>query len=158
MQCSKHPEHAAAGVCSYSGKPYCADELVEVEGRLYSRDNLTAVFNESKARAAAQQPPPPPMVFMNAGGASSSSSAAAAVGGGGYNRQVASRLSRSTAIVLCCFTFLCIGGLHRFYSGHKVIGIIQLLTLGGFFIWGIIDLMALLNRTYRDSQGYILER
>lgn len=54
MQCAKHPEHAADGVCSYSGKPYCTHELVEVEGRFYAKDNVGKVI------AAARQAPAAP--------------------------------------------------------------------------------------------------
>jgi hypothetical protein len=65
MQCVKHPEHAADGVCAYSGKPYCAAELVDVDGRFYAKDNVGKVLAEAKRSA------PSPNVFMNAGGASS---------------------------------------------------------------------------------------
>lgn len=41
MTCTKHPNHEAAGVCHYSGRPYCAAELVEVDGHLVARDNLS---------------------------------------------------------------------------------------------------------------------
>jgi len=74
MKCAKHPEHEAEGTCSYSGKPYCSHELVEVDGRYYARDNIGKVIAEAKEHGK-------PMVFMNAGGASSSSSSAAAAGG-----------------------------------------------------------------------------
>ena len=45
--------------------------------------------------------------------------------------------SKLTAILLCYF----LGnlGIHRFYLGYTLIGIIQLLTFGGFLIW-VIDL------------------
>jgi len=74
MQCAKHQDHEASGVCAYSGKPYCEHELVEVNGRLYGKDHLDKVFAEAKESAKPQQP----MVFMNAGGAASASAAAAA--------------------------------------------------------------------------------
>ena len=30
-------------------------------------------------------------------------------------------------------------GIHRFYLGQPLIGLIQLLTVGGFLIWWIVD-------------------
>ena len=54
MQCALASEHAADGVCSYSGKPYQTHELVEVEGRFYAKDNVGKVI------AAARQAPAAP--------------------------------------------------------------------------------------------------
>ena len=63
MQCAKHQDHESSGVCAYSGKPYCEHELVEVNGRMYGKDHLSAVFDSAKAANAPQQ------VFMAGGGA-----------------------------------------------------------------------------------------
>ncbi|HEY8399911.1 MAG TPA: TM2 domain-containing protein [Cytophagaceae bacterium] len=41
--------------------------------------------------------------------------------------------------------FLGVFGIHRFYTGHIAIGIIQLLTLGGCGIWCIVDLVLLIT-------------
>ncbi|HEX6108521.1 MAG TPA: TM2 domain-containing protein, partial [Ktedonobacteraceae bacterium] len=44
-----------------------------------------------------------------------------------------------TTLLLCIFLgFL---GVHRFYTGHIVIGLIQLFTFGGCGIWWLIDLI-----------------
>ena len=50
--------------------------------------------------------------------------------------------SKTTAILLC-FVFG-IFGIHRFHLGHKLIGVIQLLTLGAFGIWTLIDFFRLI--------------
>ena len=51
--------------------------------------------------------------------------------------------SKTTAILLCFFLgFL---GIHRFYLGYTLIGIIQLLTGGGFLIWAFVDFIRLLT-------------
>ena len=56
-----------------------------------------------------------------------------------------------TAILLCFF----LGGLgiHRFYLGYTLIGIIQLVTFGGFLIWAIIDFIRLITGSLKDSEG-----
>ena len=64
------------------------------------------------------------------------------VGVGGYGNPK----SKTTAIALCCCGFLGIGGLHKFYEGKIVSGILYLLTAGWFFIGTIIDLIALLGK------------
>ena len=51
--------------------------------------------------------------------------------------------SKTTAILLCFFLgFL---GIHRFYMGYTLIGIIQLLTGGGFLIWMVVDFVRLIT-------------
>ena len=56
-----------------------------------------------------------------------------------------------TALLLCLF----LGGLgiHRFYTKHTVIGVIQLLTLGGCGIWALIDLIMIIIGSYKDADG-----
>lgn len=77
MQCSKHTEHPADGMCAYSGRPYCAAELVDVDGRLYAKDNVGKVIAEAKRSSA------PANVYMNAGGAAASTASASALSNGG---------------------------------------------------------------------------
>lgn len=50
---------------------------------------------------------------------------------------------------------ICVGvfGVHRFYTGHTGIGILQLLTFGGFGIWVIIDLIMIVTDKYKDANG-----
>ena len=59
--------------------------------------------------------------------------------------------SKITAILLCFF----LGGLgiHRFYLGYTLIGVIQLLTFGGFLIWAIVDFIRLITGSLKDSEG-----
>src|SRR5437764_2380461 len=41
-------------------------------------------------------------------------------------------------------------GVHRFYSGHIITGILQFLTLGGFGIWLLIDLRMMYTRRFKS--------
>jgi len=59
-----------------------------------------------------------------------------------------------TAMVLC--VLLGWLGAHRFYSGHTLIGFVQLFTGGGFFLWWLIDLGLIVSGQYRDSKGVLL--
>ena len=58
--------------------------------------------------------------------------------------------SKLTAILLCFF--LGSLGIHRFYLGYTLIGVIKLLTFGGFLIWAIIDLIRLIIGSLKDSE------
>lgn len=59
------------------------------------------------------------------------------------------------ATLLCAF----LGplGIHRFYTGYPVIGVVQLLTYGGCLIWTLIDYIMLLANKYKDANGQELE-
>lgn len=61
-----------------------------------------------------------------------------------------------TTLLLCFFLgFL---GIHRFYTGHTLIGVVQLLTLGGCGIWQIIDFIIIIVGNFKDADGYHLTR
>jgi len=59
-----------------------------------------------------------------------------------------------TCLLLCWF--LGIFGVHRFYTGHIGIGVIQLLTLGGCGIWSLIDFIIIAMGNFKDAQGNII--
>ena len=56
-----------------------------------------------------------------------------------------------TTLLLCWF--LGVLGVHRFYTGHTGIGIVQLLTLGGCGIWALVDLILIITGNYKDADG-----
>ena len=61
------------------------------------------------------------------------------------------------AALLLCF-FVGTFGVHRFYTGHVAIGVIQLLTLGGCGIWTLIDLILIITGALKDAQGLPLRK
>ena len=44
MKCFNHPEVEAVMNCAYSNKPYCKDCLVEIEGKMYGKENINYVL------------------------------------------------------------------------------------------------------------------
>lgn len=68
-----------------------------------------------------------------------------------FRNMRASQHSRLVALLLCFFLG-CLG-VHRFYVGKFGTGILQLLTLGGFFIWSFIDFIFIACGIFRDAEG-----
>lgn len=56
-----------------------------------------------------------------------------------------------TTLLLCIF--LGTLGIHRFYTKHTSIGVIQLLTFGGCGIWTLVDFIRILTESYTDADG-----
>ncbi len=44
-------------------------------------------------------------------------------------------------------------GVDRFYLGYTGLGIIKLITVGGFGIWWIFDIIQIATGKMRDAQG-----
>jgi TM2 domain-containing membrane protein YozV len=55
-------------------------------------------------------------------------------------------------VILLCLFFGMIG-IHRFYVGKIGTGILMILTLGGFGIWAMIDLIIIIIGSFKDSDG-----
>ena len=62
-----------------------------------------------------------------------------------------SRRKRVPALLLCFF--FGIFGTHRFYLGKVGTGVLQMLTLGGVFLWVLIDLFLILSGRMTDMDG-----
>ena len=63
--------------------------------------------------------------------------------------------SRLVAALLCWL--LGVLGVHRFYVGKIGTGILQLITLGGFGLWALIDLVIILVGSFKDKEGYVIK-
>jgi TM2 domain-containing membrane protein YozV len=53
---------------------------------------------------------------------------------------------------LLCF-FFGVFGVHRFYAGKIGTGILELVTIGGFGIWWLVDLILILTGSLKDGDG-----
>jgi hypothetical protein len=49
-------------------------------------------------------------------------------------------------------------GVDRFYTGHIVLGIVKLLTWGGFGIWWIIDFIMAVTGKRKDKEGRLISK
>lgn len=61
--------------------------------------------------------------------------------------------SKDWLMTLLLCLFLGVFGVHRFYTGHTLIGVLQLLTGGGCGIWALIDFVLIAADSYKDSNG-----
>jgi TM2 domain-containing membrane protein YozV len=64
--------------------------------------------------------------------------------------------SRLVALLLC-FLFGVFGA-HRFYLGKIGTGILMLITIGGFGIWALIDLILIIVGSFKDKEGRLVFR
>lgn len=56
-------------------------------------------------------------------------------------------------VALLLSIFVGVLGIDRFYLGYVGLGILKLLTFGGFFIWALIDLILIVMNKLPDAQG-----
>lgn len=94
------------------------------------------------------------MVFCRACGKQLHKSAIACPGCGAMQVQATTSATdkRILPAALLCF-FLGWLGVHRFYVGKIGTGILQILTLGGFGIWVLIDFIMIVVGSFTDKTG-----
>lgn len=76
-----------------------------------------------------------------------------------YQNQPASNRANEDRWLIALILCILVGslGVHRFYTGNIVTGVLMLITLGGCGVWTIIDLIMIAANTYRDSNGNTLK-
>lgn len=145
MNCTNHPEVEAQGMCTYCGKPFCKECLVEVKGKMYCKDDLGNVLDEAKQGSNAQ-----PTINITNTNSSANTNTNANINGGMFG---APRKSKMVALILCILGFFGLGGLHRIYVGKVGSGVLYFFTYGLCCIGTILDLLAILSGGFRDSYG-----
>jgi TM2 domain-containing membrane protein YozV len=75
---------------------------------------------------------------------------------GGMMMGGAGQKSFMTTLLLALFAGW--AGVHRFYTGHTMIGVIQLLTCGGMGFWSLLDIIFIVTGKYTDAQGRPLQK
>jgi TM2 domain-containing membrane protein YozV len=62
--------------------------------------------------------------------------------------------SKSLCILLAILgNMMLLGGLHRFYTQRWITGVMMFVTLGGFGIWTVIDVVTLASNRYKDAEN-----
>jgi TM2 domain-containing membrane protein YozV len=64
-----------------------------------------------------------------------------------------SKSSRSYIVALVLSIFLGSLGIDRFYLGYIGLGVVKLITCGGFLVWWLIDLILIATRKLNDAEG-----
>ncbi len=155
MSCKNHPNKNAMGTCTYCGKFFCADCLVDVKGRSYCREHVSVAFDEVEKQQVNSQP----IVINNNSNATSSAAAAAsaaAVSGGHGNGRVVSPKSKMLTLILAIFGGFF--GIHQFYAGNIMSGLLYMFTCGLCGVMWIIDIIKILSGTFKDGNGLPITR
>jgi len=146
LKCYNHPDVDAQGACVYCGKLFCKDCLVEVNGRMYCKDDIGNVVKEAREEAAAARNAGPSININNVN--TNQNIANSGVDSYPYK-------SKLVAALLCFF--FGVFGVHRFYVGKIGTGIIWLLTLGLCGIGAAVDFIVILIGGFRDKANMPLK-
>lgn len=65
---------------------------------------------------------------------------------------------KSWLLTLIFCIFLGLIGFHRFYTGKGGTAILMLITLGGFGIWTLVDLVTIIIGSFTDCDGRVIRR
>lgn len=146
MKCTNHPEREADGMCTYCGKPFCKECLVEVKGKMYCKEDLGNVIDEAKQQGSAAGP------TININNSNDSVNTNTNVNNSGFG-VLPPRKSKMLALILCLLGFIGFAGIHRMYVGKVGSGVLYFFTFGFCLIGTIIDLISIVSGGFRDSYG-----
>jgi len=140
MNCTTHPEIEAQGTCTYCGKPFCSECLIEVDGKMVCKSDVTRMYQDAKSASQTASHP----INLNVSNVNTNTATT-----GGY--MAVSHKSRMVALVLAIF----LGGIgvHRFYAGKIGTGIIWFFTAGFFGVGWIYDIIKVATGTFKDGNG-----
>ncbi|MBE6853330.1 MAG: TM2 domain-containing protein [Ruminococcus sp.] len=79
-------------------------------------------------------------------------------GGRSLYESIDSDKSKTTSIILAALGFFGLGGLHRFYVGRPLSGILYLLTGGVCGLGTLIDVLKLASGTFTDGAGRVIKK
>ena len=70
-------------------------------------------------------------------------------------RMVATASPKSRKVAFCLSLLCCVGmcGVHRLYAGKVFTFILQLVTLGFFGMWQLVDIIRILLGSFEDARG-----
>ena len=153
MKCANHPEVEAAGICVYCGKPFCKECLVEVNGKMYCKNDIGNVIEEARNSNNNATP----VINITNSNTSSNVNNNTNTNINGAGRTSVSRKSKMVALILCSLGFIGLAGFHKMYVGKIGSGILYFFTFGWFFIGTIIDTISILGGTFKDQYGLYLK-
>ena len=156
--CYVHEEAPSVGTCVSCGKFICANCNTELKGKNTCKKCVDEIFEENKIKmdkledsSKVQQP----MVFMNAGGGGgAAASSASSVGGEQANIPF---YTKSKVVAGLLAIFLGAFGIHKFYFGKWVQGIVYIAFFWTYIpaILGVIEGIRYLLLTDQDfAQKY----
>jgi len=133
-------------MCTYCGKPFCNECLVEVKGRMYCKADIGNVMDEVAGSSPASSNTP--VINITNTSSNMNQNTATAIAGHGMGLPPKSKM---VTLLLCIF--LGVLGAHRFYTGKTGSGLLYLFTCGLAGVGVIIDLIMILTGGFRDRWG-----
>lgn len=73
-----------------------------------------------------------------------------------HDSALAPRSSRDFVPTVLLCLFLGQFGVHRFYAGKIWTGLLQMVTLGGFGLWALYDLIMIILSKFEDKEGRVI--
>ena len=71
---------------------------------------------------------------------------------------ITSDKSKTTTLICACFGLIGIAGIHNFYTGKILSGIIHLFTFGLLGFGTVLDIIQILTGNFRDNSGAPIRR
>jgi len=138
MKCAIHNDRDADGMCVTCGKPFCRECLITLEDRFYCKKHVVDIFKAGSDNNINPNDEKNNNVIYNHN----------------YNH-IKSPKSRAIAFLLCLF--LGAFGLHRFYVGKVITGILYFFTFGFFTVGWFFDILMLGIGKFKDRRGFYLK-